>query len=389
MYFFFNVIFYLISIYIQFIYGGAIIKSIYHNQQSIEMKVKGFIGNEVPDNEDIQILKPYNDTLPYTVVEKNGQIHVPFIIISDQDRDAKIHDKNHKTVYASTVEMGVLTVNKDFSSANVRLSIKTQDLITKLNYDSRGAEFSDLKWFNGHLITVDDKTGVIYKIEGKKLVVQGIMNDGLDSDKLYKGEWLTVKDKKMYVGGYGKEFTNGNGTQVTNVDPFFIKVFDRNMGYETLNWTNNFINVRKSIGITFPAYIVNEAVQWSEVNKKWFFLPRKVSFNPYTDADAEIAGSNILITADENFEIFGKVTVGEKVPDQGFSAFQFVPKTNEKVIIALKSKETEKEGVSSFIMVFHINGTVLYGPRKIPGKYKMEGIEFYNWRTEFNVCQKR
>uniref|UniRef100_A0A0N4ZHE3 Apyrase n=1 Tax=Parastrongyloides trichosuri TaxID=131310 RepID=A0A0N4ZHE3_PARTI len=382
-----NTIILLYTIWIATALGGVIEHTL-RNVDSFSVSGKAPEGSPF-DSVTVEKMPPYDNKPKYKVIKKNGWSQIPFIIISDQDRDAKVTSSDNKTVYASTVEMGILRINSDFSKAKVLMSEKMQNLTTKLNYDGRGAEFSDLKWFDGNLMTVDDKTGVIYKLKGKKLVAQAIMDDGKDGERLYKGEWLTVKDQKMYVGGYGKEFTSGNGTTITNEDPFYIKVYDRKMGKTTVNWKNNFIAVRASIGIVFPAYIVNEAVQWSDIHQKWFFLPRKVSKNPYTDEDAEKAGSNIMIMADENFKTFKRVDVGNKKADQGFSAFQFVPGTKDQLIIALKSKEVENEEVSSYIMVFNINGKVLYGPRQIPGSFKMEGIEFFDWMNEFQPMKSQ
>uniref|UniRef100_A0A0K0EA77 Apyrase n=1 Tax=Strongyloides stercoralis TaxID=6248 RepID=A0A0K0EA77_STRER len=380
--------FFIFSFYISITHGGLLFqKKVFQKIEALHIQGFGDIGTTT-ENPNIEKLPPYNDTVRYTVYRKDDEKIIHFIIISDQDRDAKIVGNNSKTVYASTLEMGRLAIKNDLSSADIKLSIKTENLTTKLNYDGRGAEFSDLKWFNGNLMTVDDKTGVIYKIIGQKLVAQSILSDGIDQSNLYKSEWLTVKDKKMYVGGYGKEFTTGNGTTIANENPFYINVFDRKMGKETIFWKDNFIKVRNSIGIKFPAYIVNEAVQWSNIRKEWFFLPRKISNNSYTDADAEKAGSNTLIIANEDFTTFKVVTIGDYYEKQGFSAFQFVPETNDEVIIALKTSETDSDGVSSYIMVFNINGKVLYGPRQIPGKFKMEGIEFLDWQKEFQLCKK-
>jgi len=45
--------------------------------------------------------------------------------------------------------------------------------------------------------------------------------------------------------------------------------------------------------------MIHEAVVWSEVHKKWFFLPRKASKSKYNDVDDERHGTNLLLVADE------------------------------------------------------------------------------------------
>jgi soluble calcium-activated nucleotidase 1 len=81
-------------------------------------------------------------------------------------------------------------------------------------------------------------------------------------------------------------------------------VIDRFGRVRHLNWTREYHAIRSSIGISFPAYIIHEAIQWSDIHKKWFFLPRKVSFETYDAATDDYQGSNYLIIADESFEEF-------------------------------------------------------------------------------------
>ncbi|CAJ0934037.1 unnamed protein product, partial [Mesorhabditis belari] len=45
--------------------------------------------------------------------------------------------------------------------------------------------------------------------------------------------------------------------------------------------------VRESVRIKSPGYMIHEAVQWSKVHRKWFFLPRRASGNEYVDYGKE------------------------------------------------------------------------------------------------------
>lgn len=69
-------------------------------------------------------------------------------------------------------------------------------------------ELSELVVFNGHLYSCDDRTGIIYEIliEKKLAIPWVILSDGNGkvSGKGFKCEWMTVKDKKLYVGGLGE-----------------------------------------------------------------------------------------------------------------------------------------------------------------------------------------
>lgn len=88
-------------------------------------------------------------------------------------------------------------------------------------------------------------------------------------------------------------------------------------------------------------YQNNVAVQWSNIHQKWFFLPRKVSYEPYNEDQDHMRGSNYLIIADEYFKVFKYIRVGNVEPSRGFSAFQFIPGTNDQMIVAFKSEELE------------------------------------------------
>ena len=47
--------------------------------------------------------------------------------------------------------------------------------------------------------------------------------------------------------------------------------------------------------------MIHEAVVWSNVHKKWFFLPRKASKSKYNDVDDERHGTNLLLVAGDYF----------------------------------------------------------------------------------------
>ena len=44
-------------------------------------------------------------------------------------------------------------------------------------------------------------------------------------------------------------------------------------------------------------YMIHEAVVWSDIHKKWFFLPRKASKSKYNDVDDERHGTKLLLSA--------------------------------------------------------------------------------------------
>lgn len=57
-----------------------------------------------------------------------------------------------------------------------------------------------------------------------------------------------------------------------------------------INWANEYKKLRSAVGIEWPGYMIHESVQWSEIYRKWFFLPRRASKLAYTEAEDEEKG---------------------------------------------------------------------------------------------------
>lgn len=62
--------------------------------------------------------------------------------------------------------------------------------------------------------------------------------------KGFKGEWCTVKDGKLYIGGMGKEWTDQNGNFVSN-DPLWVKTIEVNGVVSHYDWYHNVSRRRK------------------------------------------------------------------------------------------------------------------------------------------------
>jgi soluble calcium-activated nucleotidase 1 len=90
----------------------------------------------------------------------------------------------------------------------------------------------------------------------------------------------------------------------------------------------------------------------------------------------ERKGTNLLITADEHFSQVSVSKVGTLIPSHGFSSFKFIPGSEDRVIVALKSEE-DGGHINSYVTVFTVDGKVLLKEQLIEGgKIKFEGIEF-------------
>lgn len=46
--------------------------------------------------------------------------------------------------------------------------------------------------------------------------------------------------------------------------------------------------------------MIHESGVWSDVHKKWFFLPRRCSSEPYNEVADEKRGCSVIISADED-----------------------------------------------------------------------------------------
>ncbi|XGW23316.1 hypothetical protein V3C99_005501 [Haemonchus contortus] len=91
--------------------------------------------------------------------------------------------------------------------------------------------------------------------------------------------------------------------------------------------------------------------------------------------DYVFRGTNLLITSPD-LQQFEFKTIGRLFPKRGYSAFDFIPGTDDELIVALKSKEVAGEKTASFITVFNINGQVILKDKKLSGDYKFEGLYF-------------
>ncbi|RMZ92860.1 soluble calcium-activated nucleotidase 1 isoform X2 [Brachionus plicatilis] len=185
---------------------------------------------------------------------------------------------------------------------------------------------------------------------------------------------MTVKDDKLYVGGLGKEWTTGQGVLV-NHNPQWIKVVGHLGDVSHVDWVENYNKIRKEGGFMYPGYMVFESCAWSSSEKKWYFLPRRASKERYDEKLDEHRATNLMISADENFENISYKSIGTIVPIRGYSSFKFVPETNERLIIALKSEE-DNGSTRTYVTLFDVNGLILVQDKLISNKLKYEGIEF-------------
>ncbi|XP_045428100.1 soluble calcium-activated nucleotidase 1 isoform X5 [Pipistrellus kuhlii] len=292
-------------------------------------------------------------------------------VIADLDTDSKAREEN---TWFSYLQKGHLTLSPSGDRVAVEWDPGPRVLESHLAEKGRGMELSDLAAFNGKLYSVDDRTGVVYRIEGATAVPWVILSDGDGSvGKGFKAEWLAVKDQHLYVGGLGKEWTTTTG-EVVNENPEWVKVVSFRGSVHHENWVAHYHALRAAAGIQPPGYLIHEAACWSEALQRWFFLPRRASHQRYHERDDERKGTNLLLSAGPDFAAVAARRVGPAVPTHGFSSFKFVPGTGDQVIVALKSEE-DGGRVATYIMAFTLDGRFLLPETKV-GDVKYEGIEF-------------
>lgn len=116
----------------------------------------------------------------------------------------------------------------------------------------------------------------------------------------FKAEWATVKDQTLYVGSMGKEWTTSAG-EFESHSPMYVKAISPSGEVHHLNWVDNFKAIRGAVDINWPGYMIHESGEWSEIHRKWYFLPRRCSKERYNETRDEVMGCNVLIECDEQF----------------------------------------------------------------------------------------
>lgn len=324
-----------------------------------------------------------------------GEYQFHFAAVTDLDQLSLMAEEK-KPTYRSVLLPGTITRDPATNKYTLEMD-ETRTLTTQHNEAGRGAEFSELTVFNGRLLTFDDRTGDVFEIlntkNGKDSFVapRYVITEGEgDTDKGMKWEWSTVKDGELWMGSMGKEFTNPDGS-IKNVNNLWVTIMSPSGEFRRINWAKQFGFVRHALGCDAPGYLIHEAINWSPHLRKWVFAPRRISTEAYDDVEDEKRGSNKVVLVDEDFTSYEIVEVKMQDNDglHGFSSFAFVPGTNDRHVIALRSVEEDCTGDDlnvckqrSYIVIFDVvTGEVLLDEVKIKDDMKYEGIEFVNIYT--------
>lgn len=118
----------------------------------------------------------YNDTYPLSVPQRTpGGTRYRIALIADLDTGSKAQEEN---TWFSYLKKGYLTLSNSGDKVAVEWDKGHKVLQSHLAEKGRGMELSDLVVFNGKLYSVDDRTGVVYQIEGSRAVPWVILPDG-------------------------------------------------------------------------------------------------------------------------------------------------------------------------------------------------------------------
>ncbi|XP_077412030.1 soluble calcium-activated nucleotidase 1 [Vanacampus margaritifer] len=314
----------------------------------------------------------YNDTYPLSPAERTPQgMRYRIAIIADLDTNSR---GETSLSWFSYMRRGYLLVSQSGDSVSVEWDAERTMLQSHLAEKGRGMELSELVVFNGKLYSVDDRTGIVYGIDGSKVVPWLILPDG-DGNvaKGFKAEWLAVKDEHLYVGGLGKEWTTTSGEFVNN-NPEWVKVVGFRGDVEHHNWVPMYKSLKEAAGIQPPGYLIHESAAWSDTLQRWFFLPRRASTERYEETADERRGTNLVLSCSPDFADITASRVGPLDLTHGFSSFKFVPNTDDQIILALKSEEDAGK-IATYITAFTLDGRILLPETKI-GDVKYEGLEF-------------
>lgn len=327
-------------------------------------------------------------SLPVQGLRKPFPTAFRIAVIADLDKRSRVKDAKGKEAWHSKYMTGTLRRSGDKYAVEWD---PAADVFTAHNEAGRGCELSELVLFNKRLLSFDDRTGIVFEVQNFEnsgatgasapVIVprQMFMEGDGQTDKGMKIEWATVKDGLLWVGSFGKEYTDNNGG-ILHANNLWVKVMSERGVIQHVNWQEHYDAMRKTIGYEHPAYLLHEAITWSPYHRQWFVLPRRMSKQPYDEVADEKMGANTIITASPDFSSIASTTVGRITPERGFSTFKFLPGSRDTVIVALKSEENSAtDSQTSYITVYgeQADGSwkVLLEETELPGASKFEGLE--------------
>nr|XP_018672052.1 soluble calcium-activated nucleotidase 1 isoform X1 [Ciona intestinalis] len=336
------------------------------------------MGGQHTEVQILQKVTSYNTTYPLTrpIVTSQGMT-MRIGMITDMDVSSRSGNKTYE--WRSYIRYGWLSFNNRTLSISIKWEqddVDAVEIVSGYSNHGRGMEMSEMVVFDGKVLVVDDRTGIVYHVIGNRIAPWVILSDG-DGTKAkgFKGEWMTIKDETLIVGAAGKEWTTRHGVFMHR-DPQWVKTIDKYGAVRHFDWTTNYRSMQRASGHLSPGYIIHESCAWSKIHNAWFFLPRRVSSLRYNDVLDQQRGGNILFKCNHDFTSVQVITIGDTTHrERGYSSFKFIPGTNDGVIVALKTVELNAR-TQTYVTSFTLEGNILLPDTLVSDNYKFEGFEF-------------
>lgn len=295
------------------------------------------------------------------------------------------NEKNQDGEIIHDGEINQDEINIENNPMKVKFNIykdKESAIYTEWNRKNRGMELSALIWAKEKLYAFCDVTGIVYEIDINPTIASPKHILTVGGNIAFKSEWAAIKDGKIYVGSIGKEWVTNKKFGHTYMEN--IQKIDLRTGFITVeSWHDNYMSLRTAINATWPGYIIHEGAVWHPDERKWYFLPRKVSQGViYTEENDEIMGSNFLLIADENFKEITVKEIGPIEKDFGFSDIELL---YGNVFAAIKVREHADSGTDSKLIIFDASTGELLSDWIDLGDKKYEGLTTVSNSCEFSI----
>lgn len=279
---------------------------------------------------------------------------------------------------------------------------------------------SDLILFNGNVLVIDDKTGMVLKLvpyqqtaapQYMNMYPTATVKHWASTEAKFKTEWMTIKDDCLYVGSVGKKYIHVTAPppppqqqvlqqyqSVVDDDDddnrsMYVYIFNGLGGIGDHqqpsaikeNWTHVYHMARHALNITEPGFVLHEAVHFSHKLRHWFLAPRKCSPLAFDVNTFDAIGCNVILEMDEDMTQVLRIThlpIVER--DLGFSAIHPYHNDDDNhgcdgddddddQWVGLLTRENASMQQTYFIHFNNNNGQILYGPCLFSSK-KFEGI---------------
>ena len=231
--------------------------------------------------------------------------------IADQDEASASEAADGSKLYESTFSLGSLSY--DVEAKAYTLGALNHSVVATKRGDKagRGAEFSALEVLGARLLTFDDRTGAVDEIvkEGDGFAVQPLLDgageevvcslgDGSRPGKGLKCEWATLRDGALVVGSTGKERTDDEGNIVHEGEMWCKAINPETLAVTSVDARPLYNALRaKAKCPQGKGYMIHESGRWSDVHLRWFFMPRKLSREPYDEVRDASKCVSLLLAA--------------------------------------------------------------------------------------------